>query len=52
VSEHPVEPAKNLPSSPLLSTFGFSISAASAGLSDSALNADRITEMAMVTANC
>ena len=33
-------------------SFGFSSSAASAGLSVSALNADRITEIAMVTANC
>src|SRR3984957_1176333 len=43
---------KNFRSSPWLSVFGFSNSAASAGLSVSALNADKITEIAMVTANC
>ncbi len=44
--------AKNLASKPLLSTLGFKMRAASAGLNDSALKADKITEMAMVTANC
>ena len=44
--------SKNLRSSPWLSFFGLSSSAASAGLSVSALNAERITEIAMVTANC
>ena len=44
--------SKNRRSSPWLSVFGLSSSAASAGLSVSALNAERITEIAMVTANC
>ena len=43
---------KKRASKPLLCTFGFRRSAASAGLSDRALNAERITEMAMVAANC
>ena len=43
---------KNVRSGPRLSVFGFSSSAASAGLSVSALNADRITDIAIVTANC
>jgi hypothetical protein len=44
--------SKNLFSSPRLSVLGRSSSAASAGLSVSALNAERITEIVMVTANC
>src|ERR1700722_9050789 len=43
---------KNFRSSPWLSVFGFSNSADSAGLNVSALNADKITEIAIVTANC
>src|SRR6202453_1509782 len=43
---------KNRARGPLFSVFGFSRSAHSAGLSESALNAENRTEMAMVTANC
>ena len=45
--------AKNFARSPfLLAVRGFRMRAASAGLSESALKAERITEIAMVTANC
>src|ERR1700733_1438787 len=43
---------KSRASGPLFSVFGFSRSAHSAGLSESALNAENRTEIAMVTANC
>ncbi len=44
--------SKNFPSNPRLFLPGRSSRAANAGLSVRALNAERITEMAMVTANC
>ena len=44
--------AKNFLRNPPLSVFGLSNNAASAGLSVRALNAERITEIAIVTANC
>ena len=44
--------SKNVVSGPREEVFGRSNKAANAGLNDSALNADRITEKAIVTANC
>ena len=49
---HAVEPRKNAPSGPRIGRRGRSSSAASAGLSVSALNAEITTDTAMVTANC
>ena len=43
---------KNAPSGPRDSFFGRNSMAESAGLSDSALNAENSTDTAMVTANC
>ena len=51
-SEHPVEPSEESPNGPRLSLRGRNSKAASAGLNVKALNAEKITEMAMVTANC
>ncbi len=47
-----LKPRKNAPSGPRIGFAGFSSIAASAGESDSALNAESRTEMAMVSANC
>ena len=47
-----LKPPKNFPSGPRIGFGGFSSIAQSAGVSDSALNAESSTEMAMVSANC
>ncbi len=50
--KHAGDQPKNLPSGPRASFLGRNNNAESAGLSVSALKAERITETAMVTANC
>ena len=47
-----LKPRKNAPSGPRIGFGCFSSIAQSAGVSDSALNADSSTEIAMVSANC
>ena len=51
-SQYVLNQPKNFPSGPRVCFLGLSSSAESAGLSVRALNADSITEMAIVMANC